>query len=124
MKPLPGIIGKLCEEMGRLAVAKSIGLTVRGLEDIALNRSPTGIETGKAIKVLCDAQGVARRLYIARGCVLRNVLIASTAAGWHAWTLKRGWHLRSRYIGGTTNDLLEPVDEETLALARGRGWPG
>jgi DNA-binding XRE family transcriptional regulator len=124
MKPLPGIVGKLCEKMGRLAVAESLGLTVKGLEAIAHNKAEPGVETAKKIGAMCDEHEIARILYIPRGRKVKDIFIASTASGWVSWTLKRGWHLRSRYIGGTTNDLLEPVDKETLVLARGQWWPG
>lgn len=124
MKPLPGIIGKLCEKVGRPGVAVALGIAVKELEALAHNRTKPGSDVATRIKLLCDKHEIERMLYVTRGRVVKDVFIASTASGWVSWTLKRGWHLRSRYIGGTTNDLLEPVSKETLALARAQGWPG
>jgi hypothetical protein len=96
-------------------------IPIETVEMFASSKLATPIESARIIKEMCDKQGVKRMLYVYAGRHEKNILIASTASGWRAWTLSNDWPISSRWIGDTGE--LELANEDTLNRARRHGWP-
>jgi hypothetical protein len=73
------------------------------------------------LEQICLLNGVKPRLYRYKGWEdFKGIFIASTPAGWKAWTLKNGYTKTTNWLGGMEELIL--ANEAEVEQAKAHGW--
>ena len=123
-KKMPGVIGDLARVLGARILAEILGCLQADLERFAQNKFEPLPPQAETLADLCRLHGVRPGLYVYAAWADHKGILIQNPGNWTATSLLNPrWGTAAPHWTGNPTRELKLADDETLALAREKGWP-